>query len=75
MMGLKPTWALGSAGAIATFPVLNGVECLTILREPESPSATTECATRWHDAGREVSIVRSTIGSDVNDALMASAGA
>jgi hypothetical protein len=41
------------------------------LREPESPGTTTECATRWHDAGREVSIVRSVMGSDLNDAVMA----
>jgi hypothetical protein len=30
---LRPVWALGSAGAIAAFPVLAGVECLTILAE------------------------------------------
>jgi putative DNA primase/helicase len=75
MTGLRPTWALGSAGAIAAFPVLSGVEALTIMAEPESPQAAETCAARWHEAGREVFIIRSLMGSDLNDALMASQGA
>src|SRR5262249_47381718 len=31
--GLRPIWALGSAGAIQTFPVLAGLDGLTILCE------------------------------------------
>jgi hypothetical protein len=70
-LGLRSAWALGSAGAIAAFPVLAGVECLTLLAENDEASrrATEACAARWHAAGREVFINRSTVGSDLNDAI------
>ncbi len=70
-LGLSPTWALGSAGAIAGFPVLGGIECLTILAERDEASARAveACARRWHETGREVLINRSVGGKDLNDAL------
>ena len=45
-LGLRPVWALGSAGAIGAFPVLDGVECLTILAEHDEANAkaTNTCA-------------------------------
>ena len=69
-LGLRPTWALGSAGAIAAFPVLPGIECLTILAEHDDANAkaTHACAARWHAAGREVLINRPIVGKDLNDA-------
>jgi hypothetical protein len=42
-LGLRPTWALGSVGGIASFPVLAGIECLTILAE-RSPDGTPNAA-------------------------------
>jgi len=68
--GLRPAWALGSAGAIVVFPVLPGIESLTILAEHDEANrkATEVCATRWHVAGREVSIIRTVHGNDLNDA-------
>jgi hypothetical protein len=76
-LGFKPVWALGSAPAIARFPVLNGVEALTILAENDEANARAveECGTRWHRAGHEVAIARPKIGSDVNDAIRARAAA
>ncbi len=70
-LGFRPCWALGSAGGIKAFPVLSGIECLTLLAEsdPTNAKAVTECGTRWHRAGREVTIVEPAIGSDLNDAL------
>ena len=70
-LGLRPVWALGSAGTIGAFPVLSGVECLTILAEQgeASAKATEACGNRWHSARREVLVNRSKIGSDLNDAL------
>jgi hypothetical protein len=47
-LGLRPVWALGSKDQIAKFPVLNGVESLTILAEPDAEAKVTECAERWH---------------------------
>jgi hypothetical protein len=67
--GLRPTWALGSKGAIGAFPVLPGIECLTILAESDAEREIAVCAARWHAAGREVFINRSTIGKDLNDAI------
>ena len=68
-LGLRPTWALGSEGAIGTFPVLAGVECLTILAEPDAEREIDACAVRWHAAGREVLINRPVGGKDLNDAI------
>ena len=71
-LGLSPAWALGSVGAISFFPILDGVSELTILAEDGDASqrALQICGRRWRRASRRVRIVRSEIGSDVNDALM-----
>jgi putative DNA primase/helicase len=70
-LGLRPTWALGSAGAIAAFPIVSGVECLTLLRERDDASkrATEQCAARWHGAGRTVIVNEPSQGKDLNDTI------
>jgi putative DNA primase/helicase len=68
-LGLKPAWALGSKGAIGAFPVLSGVECLTILAEPDAEKEIDACAMRWHAARREIIINYSRVGKDLNDAI------
>jgi hypothetical protein len=70
-LGLRPCWALGSAAAVAAFPVLRGVETLTILAEHDDASAraTETCGLRWHAAGREVLVTKPYRGKDLNDAL------
>ena len=70
-LGLRPTWALGSAGSIASLPVLGGVECLTLLAEndPASERAVVTVGERWHAAGRFVLINRPLKGNDLNDAI------
>ncbi len=70
-LGLRPTWALGSAGAVAAFAVLVGIEALTLLAEHDDASARAvkTCATRWATAGLEVFIVEPNGGKDLNDAL------
>ena len=69
-IGFRPGWALGSAGAIAAFPVLPGIEALTIHAERDDTNARAveACAARWHRAGREITIIEPRIGSDLNDA-------
>jgi putative DNA primase/helicase len=79
VFGFAPAWALGSAGGIAKFPVLSGIEALTVLAETEdggaNERASRECFARWSAAGREVLRATSMIGCDANDALtMAVAG-
>jgi hypothetical protein len=82
MRGLKPCWALGSAGAIRSFPLLGGIDCLTILvdnDEPDrngrraGPDAAAECSARWTAAGgREVRrIVPRRTGHDMADLVEA----
>jgi putative DNA primase/helicase len=71
-MGLRPTWALGSAGAIAAFPVLSGIECLSFLREHDEANAkaAVTCATQWHESFREVRNVWPDTGGDLNDEVV-----
>jgi putative DNA primase/helicase len=72
-LGWRPAWALGSAHAIATFPVLGGIECLTVLAEHDDSGANAralfEMSQRWNGAGREILIVSPRFGGDANDAL------
>jgi putative DNA primase/helicase len=71
LVGLRPTWALGSAGEIGNFPVVKGIECLTILAEHDDANKTARqlCGERWDAAGREVLINYSVVGKDLNDAI------
>jgi CHC2 zinc finger/Toprim domain len=71
-IGHRPAWALGSAGAIATFPVLSGVQSLFLLREHDDVNARAAlaCGLLWHDAGRRVFNVWPEIGKDINDEIM-----
>ena len=72
-LGFGPAWALGSAGAIATLPVLEDIRKLILLGENDDASrkATDDCAERWLRAGREVALVEPEVGSkDLNDELL-----
>jgi putative DNA primase/helicase len=74
-LGLRPVWALGSAGAIANFPVLAGVDALTILAETDDSGANAKairaCGNRWAAAGREVIVATPYVRGDMNEALRA----
>jgi hypothetical protein len=74
-LGLRPTWALGSAGAIAAFPVPNGIETLTIIVDHDETGtgekAARACEVRWLGAGKEVVLLRSDALGDFNDVLKA----
>ncbi|XYD12629.1 toprim domain-containing protein (plasmid) [Methylobacterium sp. NMS12] len=71
-LGFVPMWATGSVGGIAAFPILSGIEALTICAETGAASekAIEEVGTRWSAAEREVDVVVPRAGSDLNDALM-----
>ena len=53
-----PIWATVDAGNLSQFPVLAGIEALTIFADHDDAGlkAAKECARRWHAAGREVHI-------------------
>jgi putative DNA primase/helicase len=57
-LGMRPMWALGPAGGIPNFPVLDGVEVLVIIGENDngaSREAIAPCVARWQVlAGRNV---------------------
>lgn len=57
-IGWRPVWACGSAGSIAKFPVLAGIDELTIFadRDEAGRRAAQECARRWVAAGRAATI-------------------
>ncbi len=70
--GYGPVWACLSEGTMRRFPVIDGVEALTIFADNDRNSvglrAADECARRWHEAGREVTIIASeTVGEDIAD--------
>ncbi|SIO49413.1 putative DNA primase/helicase [Bradyrhizobium erythrophlei] len=79
MRGFRPAWALGSAGAIRQFPVLAGIDALTILVDNDppdhngrraGPEAAAECSARWSAAGREVRrVLPRRQGADMADDL------
>lgn len=72
-MGFRPAWSLGSASAIATFPVLPGIQSLSILAEHDDSGANAravrQCADRWLAAGREVIVLDPLLAGDANDVL------
>src|SRR5215831_11694259 len=68
---LRPAWACGSAGTLENFPVLPGVEGLTILADHDASGrgqeAAARCAERWADQGIEVTIITPRNLGDMND--------
>lgn len=71
--GWSPVWATGSAGGIATFPTLPGIEALTIFADGDEAGvkAATACAERWRREGREVTVRAAPAGLDWNDVATA----
>jgi len=70
----RPVWACLDAGNLAKFPVLSGIEALTIFADNDASGtgqkAANACGERWHAAGREVTIrIVDAIGADYADAL------
>jgi hypothetical protein len=56
LAGFAPVWTATSCGAIAQFPAVPGIECLTIFHDDDDPgsAAAHQCARRWAAAKREV---------------------
>jgi hypothetical protein len=77
---LQPAWAAGGAGNVKKFPVLPGVEALTLLVDNDLPDqhdrragqeAAAKCAGRWSAAGREViRLTPKALGADFNDVVL-----
>jgi putative DNA primase/helicase len=73
VLGFGPVWALGSAGAIEVFPLLSGIDALTMLAETDDSGANANavriCGKRWARADREVIVATPRVRGDMNDAV------
>ncbi len=74
--GWRPVWAAASAGGIGRFPVLPGIECLTVFADADDAGleAARACCRRWAAAGREARVLAPPAG-DWDDALPPPCGA
>ncbi|BCO32879.1 hypothetical protein TspCOW1_29820 [Thiohalobacter sp. COW1] len=67
----RPIWAAIDAGHLAAFPVLEGIEALTLYadRDPhgKGEQAARACARRWAAAGREAAVALPPRSGDWND--------
>jgi putative DNA primase/helicase len=70
--GWSPVWAATSAGGIARFPVLAGIEELTIFADADDRgagvNAALACAERWSQLARRVTILEPPAGTDFDSA-------
>lgn len=75
--GWRPVWCAIDAGNIAAFPLLAGVDCLTVFadHDPAGMKAAMACQQRWRAAGRECTIAAPpAAGTDWNDLREATNG-
>ncbi len=58
--GWRPIWCASGTATMRSFPVVPGVESLTIFNDADDAgrNAALACAARWHDAGREVRVLQ-----------------
>ena len=74
--GYMPTWALGSAGAIARLPVLRGIKKLFVFGETGDGGANARAvqtlASQWQEKSKATIFAITPLeGDDMNDALLA----
>ena len=72
MLGFAPAWALGDTGNLRSFPVLAGIDALTMLVDNDAnqagQAAASECFDRWSAAGCEVwCVTPDRADADIND--------
>jgi phage/plasmid primase-like uncharacterized protein len=77
---LQPAWAVCAANNLKNFPILPGIEALTVLVDHDRPDprdrragqeAAAECAARWSAVGRKViRLTPKALGADFNDVVL-----
>ena len=71
MMGFIPMWAAGSTSTMESFPLLDGIECLTVMADNDEKGgglkAARKVGQRWANAGREAIIYEQNEPGDIND--------
>ena len=72
--GFRPCWSTGSTAIMAKFPVLSGIEALTIIADNDlngaGERAAAAVASRWREAGKEARVWRPKSIGDLNDILI-----
>jgi putative DNA primase/helicase len=71
--GCSPIWACLSAGTLAAFPVLSGIETLIVGVDHDEAgrNAARQAIARWHEAGREtLALTPKRPGADLNDIIV-----
>ena len=73
----RPVWATTSAGGIARFSILPGIEELSIFCDRDDGgaglTAAMACAERWADPTRRVTVIEPPLGTDFDAATEAAA--
>jgi hypothetical protein len=72
---LRPAWACACRTNIRDFPILSGIECLTICADNDASGdgqdAARTCAKRWAGYSREVEVlIPNTTDKDFNDLVL-----
>jgi hypothetical protein len=75
--GLRPVWSTGSTALMRAFPVLSGIDCLTVIADHDASGAGEVAArqveARWRRAGREARVFIPESPGDLNDLLQRAA--
>jgi putative DNA primase/helicase len=79
MLGYRPAWSVIDAGGLSKFPVLFGIERLTVIVDNDmsgaGQKAAAETRARWEAAGLRVrTVMPPTPGDDLNDVLRSREG-
>jgi hypothetical protein len=73
LIGYRPVWSVLTTSGVAGFPLLPGIDGLTIFGERDAKGASERairaCAERWLAAGKDVLTAWPMGGNDLNDEL------
>jgi hypothetical protein len=76
--GFRPVWSTGSTALMKTFPVLSGIDYLTVIADHDASgageAAAREVEARWRRARREAGIFIPESPGDLNDLLQQGRG-
>src|ERR1700722_15528583 len=75
--GFRPMWAMGSTALMRSFPLLGGIEAISVVADNDANGAgeraAAEVASRWREAGRETHVYLREVLGDFNDVLLETA--
>jgi hypothetical protein len=71
--GFTPMWSMVDAGNLARFPILSGIQALTIFADNDlaGVSAARACARRWAQVAEVTTVIPDRPGADMCDVIAA----